>query len=160
MDLRKEILSRLGVAETGTDTMMLDALDALRERADSASDVAAITAFAEANGLRVVDAEKFGSMEAELVEHRAAVAEREKADRAAVVDAAISAGKVTPARREHFVALMDADPEGTAELLDSLPAELAVPTAEIGTGQGADDVDSAYVAFKNQLGIADKNEEN
>ena len=152
VDLRQEILARLGIAETATDTMLLDTLGDMKDRAAAASDVAAVTAFAEANGLRVVDADRYGEMEAELTEHRSAAAERDQADRAAVVDAAVEKGKITPARRDHFVALMDADPEGTAALLDQLPDELAVPTVEKGTAPAADDsVDTEYQAFLDGL---------
>lgn len=52
-------------------------------------------------------------------------------DQAKVVDAAIAAGKVPPARRDHWIAAMAADPEGSTEVLAGFAPGL-VPVAPIG----------------------------
>ncbi|WLP90249.1 head maturation protease, ClpP-related [Gordonia sp. NB41Y] len=135
MALRQEIAARLGIAEDADENAILAKLDEITDLATkpNAVDAAAVTAFAEANGLRVIDAVKYGEIEDELTRRRADDTARVKADRATKVLDAVKAGKITPARRDHFVALMDADPDGTAAMLDSLPANLSVPTTELGS---------------------------
>lgn len=135
MALRQEIAARLGIAEDADENIIYDKLDELADLATKPTtvDAAAVKDFAEKNGLRVVDAEKFSEIENELARRRADDDARAKADRAAKVEAAVQAGKITPARRDHFVALMDADPDGTAAILDGLPANLSVPTTELGS---------------------------
>lgn len=58
------------------------------------------------------------------------------------VDAAVRAGKCSPARASHYRRLLEADPVGTLALLASLPA--TVPVEEVGAsptqpGSGAGD---------------------
>lgn len=55
----------------------------------------------------------------------------------ASVDDAISKGKITPARRKHWVTLIEADPE-MADVLASTPNETAIPMTEIGHGLDSD----------------------
>jgi hypothetical protein len=74
------------------------------------------------------------------------------------IDSAIAAGKTTPAQRDHWVKLWDADSEGTRALLDSL-ATGVVPTSELGTSadleQAADlDVNGESLArYAAQIGV-------
>ncbi|WP_318263132.1 hypothetical protein [Mycolicibacterium goodii] len=49
----------------------------------------------------------------------------------AAVDEAVTKGKITPARRKHWVELITADP-GMADVLAAVPAETAVPMSEVG----------------------------
>lgn len=49
-----------------------------------------------------------------------------------MVDAAIGKGKITPARRDHFIAMMAADRKGTTDLLEKTLQEAAVPLTELG----------------------------
>lgn len=63
----------------------------------------------------------------------------EARDRA--IDAAIRAGKTTPARRDHWAKAWDGDAEGTKAMLDALEPGL-VPTSELGTAE----VDEAKTA--------------
>ena len=158
VDLRKMIAARLGIAEDADDKTIADKLDEVTDLATrpTPTDAAAATAYAEANGLRLVDATKFDEIETELADHRAAAAARTVADQAAVVENAITKGRITPARREHFVALMAADPEGTTALLDSLPDETAVPIAEAGMTPDQTDEKSAYDLLFGATADADK----
>ncbi|GAA3963015.1 head maturation protease, ClpP-related [Gordonia caeni] len=153
MALRQEIAARLGIAEDADESTVLNKIDELTELAttpDKPSDAAQLTALAEAHGLRVVDVDWFTEMEAAIEQAAADAQARRLADQAQVVENAIEAGKITPARREHFVALMAADEDGTAALLDSLPANLAVPTDEIGRQPDTDEAEkSAYDALFN-----------
>jgi hypothetical protein len=61
----------------------------------------------------------------------------------AAVDDAVDTGKITPARRKHWVELIAADP-GTAEVLAAVPNETAVPMSEV--GHSADNSDLAEPA--------------
>lgn len=54
--------------------------------------------------------------------------------REALMSAAIKDGKIPPARREHWSASYDRDPEGTAQFLAAAPAGL-IPVEEIGHSQ-------------------------
>ncbi|MGB3707607.1 head maturation protease, ClpP-related [Gordonia sp. (in: high G+C Gram-positive bacteria)] len=149
VELRKMIAARLGIAEDADESTIeakLDEVVDLATRPDQTkpTDAAAATSYAEANGLRLVDAAKFSEIETELADHRAQAAERTVAEQAAVVENAVAKGRITPARRDHFVALMAADPEGTAALLAGLPDELAVPIDELGQTPDGDDEKSAF----------------
>ncbi|MDC9015200.1 hypothetical protein [Mycobacterium marinum] len=53
------------------------------------------------------------------------------------VDDAISRGKVTVARRKHWVTLIEADP-GMADVLAGIADETAVPLAEVGHSADVD----------------------
>jgi hypothetical protein len=62
---------------------------------------------------------------------RELIVDRDNQVRAAVLDAAIKAGKIPPARRGHYETMFKADPEGTQTLLASLESGL-VPIKERG----------------------------
>ena len=49
----------------------------------------------------------------------------------AAVDDAVNKGKITPARRKHWVSLIEADP-GMADVLATVASETAVPMSELG----------------------------
>lgn len=66
------------------------------------------------------------------------LSKRNKEARVGKVVAAIKAGKIPPSRKEHYTKLMEADPEGTAELLDSMEAVLPVDQGELGVGDDSD----------------------
>lgn len=65
--------------------------------------------------------------------------ERASTRRAAVISAAIAAGKFAPARRQHYTKLMAADEEGTTQMIEGLEPGL-VPINERGTtGNGEEE---------------------
>lgn len=68
---------------------------------------------------------------------------RVKASREDAVRLAIKDGKIPPSRKEHYVKLMTADPEGTTELLSSLEAVIPVEQREVGVG---DDTEASKAA--------------
>jgi hypothetical protein len=53
------------------------------------------------------------------------------------VHAAINRGAITPGRRKHWLALLEADP-GMEQVLASVPAETAIPMTERGHGVDGD----------------------
>lgn len=91
----------------------------------------------------------------------AQAAERQRiSDRDRVIEAAVEEGKISPARKAHWVKAWEADPDGAKEDLASLEAGLHVPTVMAGTtGTGEEVVDldgftdSATAEWANQLGI-------
>lgn len=105
---------------------------------EPAGDTAAASARLAAAGVVTIDGEVLASLESRASRGDAAAARQEREDRERVVDTALSEGKITPARRAHYLALMSADPQGTTELLSGLPKELAVPLSEVGHGQNAE----------------------
>lgn len=91
----------------------------------------------------------------------AQAAERQRiSDRDKVIEAAVTDGKISPARKPHWVKAWEADPDGTSADLASLEAGLHVPTVMAGTtGTGEETVDldgfsdDATSAWAQQLGI-------
>jgi hypothetical protein len=73
------------------------------------------------------------SLRREATEGRTLKASVERQAIEASVEDAIHRGKITAARRKHWVSLIGADP-GMAEVLASVPDETAVPLTEIGHG--------------------------
>lgn len=59
----------------------------------------------------------------------------------ASVEDAVRKGKITPARRKHWVTLITADP-GMAEVLASVPNETAAPMTEAGHSMNPDPGDN------------------
>lgn len=143
------VLAALGLDENATAADVVAAIEDLATTPESTAvaasagaTVASVTKAAKTLGLSVFDS----TIEERLQRGDQAYATLQARDQAAVVDAALSAGKIIPSRREHFVGLMARDPEGTREFLEGLPAEAAVSLSEIGHGQdkiagGADDDD-------------------
>ena len=136
---------RLGITEAAaTDESILSALDeALAEQTEppSAQSAAQIPA-----GLSLIDSDQLASLQASAAEVQAIRAERDTERREALVTAAVNDGRVPPARRDHWLAQLAADEEGTAPILASL--QPIVPVTEVGH---SDDVataeDEAYAKF-------------
>lgn len=96
-----------------------------------------VAAAAKRSGLDVIDTDSLAALRRDATEGRqlkaAAVQQRVEAS----VDDAIGRGKITPARRKHWVTLIGADP-GMADVLASVPNETAAPLTEIGHGVGSE----------------------
>lgn len=91
-----------------------------------------IAAAAKKHGLVVLDEGVVSSLRADAAAGREARDRQQDEDDARVVDTAISKGKITPARRDHFLASMKADREGTTTLLEKTLQESAIPLTAIG----------------------------
>ncbi|MFY2788459.1 phage protease [Rhodococcus sp. MALMAid1271] len=131
----------LGLAEDADVDALIAAIEELATAPDPVPATAAAS-FATPAALKSAAA-KLGmsvhddaSLEARLARGDQAFETLQKRDRDAVVDTALSKGKIVPARREHYVGMMAMDPEGTKAFLEGLPDECAVPITEIGHGQG------------------------
>ena len=96
------------------------------------------TAAASDDGTVKVDRETLSELERGAKAGLAAEARQVEAEKKSTLDGAVAAGKIPPARREHWEKQYDADPEGTKETLASLDAVL--PVTEVGkvpTAEGA-----------------------
>lgn len=96
---------------------------------------------AAASGTRTIDAEKLAELERNAAAGAKAHAKQEKDHRERILNAAVKAGKIPPARKEHYAKMFEADPEGTETLLTASEdkgglAASAVPTIEAGGGGG------------------------
>lgn len=155
--LNEGIRQRLGITDAAlTDDALLTALDeALAERADSAREpdpapvdtpVAPVGEAPEApaswpvaastrlpDGVVTVEASVLDQLRHDAARGAEARSVQERQDRAALVAAAISDGRVAPARREHWLKALEVDP-GAGVALASLAPGL-IPVSEMGHGQ-------------------------
>lgn len=90
-----------------------------------------VAAAARKAGLEVVDSQTLTALRHDAQQGRAMAAAAKTQKIEATVDDAINKGKITPARRKHWVTLIEADP-GMADVLASVPNETAVPMTEVG----------------------------
>ena len=146
-NLKAGLRERLGITDADVaDEAILAALDeALTEQAPTARMPEGVVAIESA----VVD-----GMRAELAELRTFREAKAEEDRAALVEAAVSDGRIPPARRDHWLAALAADEEGMAPVLASL-APGTVPLAEIGH---SDEVESDALYAKVSAAITTKKE--
>lgn len=86
---------------------------------------------AAAAGLTQVDPDTLAALRRDAEQGRAIAAAAVQRDRATLVAAAVNRGSITPARRQHWLTVLAADP-GMADTLASLPAGLVPVTGEIG----------------------------
>ncbi|MGK9270330.1 phage protease [Williamsia muralis] len=128
-----------------TDTKaILAVLEDLAKQAGDGTKPSEIAAAAKRIGLGTIDADTLENLHREATEGRQLKAAEARRKVEASVSDAIGKGKITPARRKHWVTLISADP-GMAEVLASVPDETAVPISEIGhaaaaeNGGGSDD---------------------
>ncbi|GAB2767652.1 head maturation protease, ClpP-related [Sinomonas soli] len=144
--LMKGLRERLGIpADSELDeTTALAALDeALAEHAEHEG-----TAPAAGPGTVVLDAAQYRDLQAAAEEGREARRQQQAEARAALVDAAVQDGRIAPARREHWLNALAADP-GSADTLAGLAKGL-VPVASVGYTGGVDeasDEDTLYSKF-------------
>lgn len=106
----------------------------LPEDADETAIIAAVNARQAPTipeGVELIDATALADLRAQAKAGQEARAQQLTEARDRLIDGAIATGKFAASRREHFIALYDADPEGTREIVNTL-AENTVPIAELG----------------------------
>lgn len=168
-DIKEDVAKRLGLGPDATDEEVLAALDKLASTeqedpdedtttteddsaeagAGTAVDGKELVAAAAKAGLVLMDPARVAKLESDAAAGALARQTQVAEAHAQVVDAAVAKGKITAPRRDHFLALMKADPEGTTALLDSIPAETAVPLTEVGHGTEAQASASAEDEIRN-----------
>jgi len=105
-------------------------------------------------GTRVIDEAQYNDLVAAAREGREARAQQIEDRRERIVAQAITDGKIPPARREHYLALMEKDEEGTTEWLNKLEASEGFSVKAKGSTGGVDaapddDEEAFYKKFFN-----------
>lgn len=119
---------QLGLPEDADGATIVAALsEALEEQEPTSTPTAQVP-----DGMRLIEDGVLNQLRADAQAGRTALDRQRNDDRERTLDNAVSSGRITPARREHFAKLYDADPEGTVELLDSLEPGVSVPVDELG----------------------------
>ena len=98
-----------------------------------------VAAAAARNGMEVLDKDTAAALRRDAQEGRRIAAAAAKQRIEASVDDAVAKGKITPARRNHWVTLIEADP-GMADVLAATPNETAVPMTEGGHSANTTDL--------------------
>lgn len=144
--LSEGLRQRLGIQDAELDEQgLLSALDeALTERADTSTSTTPQSAPTLPEGTVAVDAATLEELRVAAAAGREA-REQQLADRrTALVDAAIGDGRIAPARREHWLASLKADP-GNEQVLASLQPGL-IPVAAKGHDGGEGSVSDPAAA--------------
>ncbi len=92
-----------------------------------------------AAGTMTIDVSAWAEQQERIKRLEAQDARRRADERDQVIANAVAEGKFAPARKEHWVRLWDADPEGTRQVIESL-ARNVVPVAELGYAGDGDGV--------------------
>jgi len=142
------LLDALGLPTdtTDIDTALATVKDAVTASTAETAQPSAVAAAARRVGLELIDADTITALRRDANEGRQikAAAARQKIED--TVSDAISKGKITAARRKHWVTLIEADP-AMAEVLASVPDETAVALTEIGHGRGGEATDAPTDAW-------------
>ena len=139
------LAQKVGVpADADADTLLAAVNEALTEQADDRPGARGL-----APGTRVIDESTYDSLLERAKAGDEARAAQTQARRESAVDAAINEGRIPPARREHWLAQMQADEDGTTTVLAQLAAG-TIPVTEIGhadTVTESDQDSPEYVAL-------------
>lgn len=127
---------RLGItdAETSEDAILAALDEALNEQAETPEPQAAMP-----DGVTMIETAVLAELQTAAAEVRSIRDERTAERRAALVEAAITEGRIAPARRDHWLAQLNADEEGAAAVLATLAAG-TIPLGELGH---SDDVEAS-----------------
>ncbi len=131
-----------------SDDMFLAALDEALNEGDTERTVQVDVEPHLPEGTQVIDSEVLAQLQADAAAGREALEAQKQAGREARVVAAIKAGKITPARKEHWLNALTVDEEGAIAALDSLAPGL-VPLAAVGVDSDPEmsDDDKTYTAL-------------
>lgn len=133
------IIATLGLDATATPDDVLAAIgDLVTSEAADAGKPSAIAAAAGKIGLQVIDEATVTELRAAADEGRRIKAAAAQQHREHVVDTAVRRGAITPARRQHWLTLLQHDPE-MEQVLASTPDETAYPIRELGHSGDVDD---------------------
>lgn len=130
-DQAANLLDMLGLPANTTDIAI--ALDTVKDAVTSTAPVqpSAIVAAAKKVGLEVVDVDTLTALRNDAAEGRRVQAEVARQKVEDTVNSAVERGAITPARKDHWVALITADP-AMADVLNAVPDETATPMTEVG----------------------------
>lgn len=137
-------LDVLGLPADTTDAqLVVDTAKDLAAQAEALDPAkpSTVAAAAKRNGMEVLDKDTAEALRRDAQEGRRLAAAATLAKVEASVDDAIAKGKITAARRGHWVTLIQAD-HGMADVLASVPYETAVPMTELGHSLEPNDADA------------------
>ncbi|TFD47576.1 peptidase [Cryobacterium sp. Hh11] len=136
--LKAGLLERLGVTDSAiTDELLLAAVDVVLDEA-TAPAAAAVPA-----GTVLIDSAVLSDLQASAALGRKASEAQDTSRREAIVDSAVSDGRIAPASRGTWLESLSANEKGTTALIASL-AKNTVPVAEIGTADEPTAADALY----------------
>jgi hypothetical protein len=142
-DLTEGVRERLGLAaDAGEDTILAALDEALNERAEAPPVAASSTPPA---GTVLVEEAVLEQLRVQAAAGAEARAQQQLEQRTRTVDAAIAEGRIAPARRDHWLAQLAADP-GAETVLSSL-AKGTVPIVELGVPGDSDGAEDEYTAI-------------
>ncbi|MFW6598127.1 head maturation protease, ClpP-related [Propionibacteriaceae bacterium Y2011] len=149
--LAEGIRQRLGITDESTnDEALLAALDeTLTEQASNDTEVPAVPA-----GTVAVDEATLAQLRADAAAGREARDQQVRTDREAAVNAAVTDGRIPPARAAHWINQLEADP-GASEVLAGLPKGL-VNLAPAGFSGGVDESTDDNVLYTKAWGTEEK----
>ncbi|MFC9555569.1 phage protease [Rhodococcus sp. NPDC056960] len=137
-----ELREALSLPEDADDQAVFDAVlekltapEPEEKPADENVSASKVREYANSNGMLLVEASSFKETTQMAERGAQALARLEAKDREDVVSAAIRDGQIAPARKQHWIKQLEADP-GAAEVLASLDKGV-VPVQEIGHGVDA-----------------------
>lgn len=142
--LNQGLRERLGIpaaAELDEDGL-LAALDEALEEQEPAP---AASAAAPAPGTVVLDSAQYEELRNDAADGRLARQQQLAENRATLVNAAVEDGRIPPARRDHWLNALEADP-GVADTLASLEKGL-IPVASVGYTGGVEESTDEAVAY-------------
>lgn len=129
------------------------------EEAETTEPNASLQELAAKQGLTLVDKGTLDQIAAGAAAGTEMKAKADKDERDRLILAAVQAGKIPPARKEHWTTLYDSDPEGTKTTLASLAAVIPLgergvaATSETDAG-GEDDYDRSWLSPHERQRIA------
>lgn len=142
-DLQAGLRERLGVTDAdASDEMLLAALDeTLNEQADPP--LATVEPLPE--GVAVIDSTVLAELREQAAAGAQARAEQTRQRRDSLLEAALADGRITPAARDHWAALLEDNEDRTSALLAGLHKN-AVPMVELGHSDTLLDAEDALYA--------------
>lgn len=144
-----KIREGLGLPPEATDEEVRAALAGtdLMPQPEPVEPVVEPTAPALPEGTVAIDEATLAALQEQAAQGVAARAQQRTEARDTAIRAAVTEGRIPPARTDHWQKLWDADPEGTKTTLASLAAG-TVPLADIGTaGAETDEADREAAEF-------------
>lgn len=137
---------KLGLAEDSPlgPEQILAALAAPAEPETPAAEPEKVAAGKTAAGTITIDASAWDAIQERTKRLEADAQRRARDERDQVVSDAVRAGKFPPARKEHWVRLWDADPEGTREVLAGLKPNVVPVEAQGVTLEDDESFDAEY----------------
>ena len=128
--------SALGLADDADLDAAIAAVTELRTKAEQPTTEP--VAASAPDGTVTVDEQTLNELKVSAAAGREAMERFRREDRDRHIAAAVDAGKIAPARVEHWTRAWDADPDGTKSTLDGLAEGLVVPVAAKGSSNAPD----------------------